>query len=122
MENMNEWLDKEDIDYTYRNMIYRYVGYYYKRYIFNVFMNLGGFYLNQHYVGDPVATFVAVPKDIQKNSLKFVVEQLKNIDWIDRPEVVENLEFDGSKARQILKDFLSKADEETDLFSTRRIL
>lgn len=121
MENMNEWLDKEDIDYTYRNMIYRYVGYYYKRYIFNVFMNLGGFYLNQHYVGDPVATFVAVPKDIQKNSLKFVVEQLKNIDWIDRPEVVENLEFDGSKARQILKDFLSKADEETDLFSTRRI-
>ena len=113
--------NKEDIDYTYRNMIYRYVGYYYKRYIFNVFMNLGGFYLNQHYAGDPVATFVAVPKDIQKNSLKFVVEQLKNIDWIDRPEVVENLEFDGSKARQILKDFLSKADEETDLFSTRRI-
>ena len=35
--------------------------------------------------------------------------------------MVENLEFDGSKARQILKDFLSKADEETDLFSTRRI-
>ena len=121
MENMNQWLDKEDIDYTYRNMVYRYVGYYYKRYIFNVFMNLGGFYLNQHYVGDPVSTFVAVPKEVQKNSLKFVIGQLKDIDWIDRPEVVENLEFDGSRARQILKDFLSKADEETDLFSTRRI-
>lgn len=121
MANMNQWLDKEDIDYTYREMAYRYVGYYYKRYVFNVFMNLGGFYLNQHYVGDSVSTFVAVPKEVQKRSLKFVVEQLKDLDWIDRVDVVENLSFDGSQARQILKNFLGKVDDETDLFSTRRI-
>ena len=121
MENMNEWLDGEDIDYTYRDMAYRYVGYYYKRYLFNVFMNIGGFRLNQHHVGDPVTTFVAIPKDVQKRSLKFVIDQLKNMDWLDRPEVVENLSFDGSLARQILKSFLAKADEETDLFSTRRV-
>ncbi len=105
LANLNNWMDSQDKDYTYRDNIYREICNQYSQYIYTALVNVGGFYINEHYVGDPYKTFRVVPKEIQKRALRFVINELKNMEWLDRPEVVKNLEFDGSNARLLLKAF-----------------
>lgn len=54
---------------------------------------MGGFFINEHYVGDPYNTSEVIPHDMQKRAVQFVLNELKNIDWIDNPDVVKNLTF-----------------------------
>ena len=115
LAHMNEWLDDKDHDYTYRQSIYNDMVTQYTRYLTNAQTNIGGFYINEHYVGDPYATSKVVPKEIQKRSLAFIMKELKNLEWIDDINVVKNLEFDGSTARLMLKEFSGT------LLNTKRI-
>lgn len=122
LDHMNEWLDNEDVDYAYRNMLYKYLVYHFEQYMFNVYINIGGFKLNEHFVGDPIPTFVPLSKDVQKRSLAFVMKELKNMDWIDQHDVTKNLAFDGSEARRILKTYVVKMQNvTTELFITKRL-
>lgn len=122
LNHMNEWLDNQDIDYSYRDMLYKYLIRSFEQYMFNVYINIGGFKLNEHFVGDPVPTITPLSKDLQKRSLAFVVNELKNMDWIDNYNVTKNLSFDGSEARRILKTYVIKMQNvTTELFATRRL-
>ena len=119
---MNDWLDNQDIDYEYRNMLYRYLVYHFEQYLFNVYINIGGFKLNEHFVGDAMPSFIPLSKDLQKRSLAFVMNELKNMDWIDNYSVTKNLAFDGSQARRILQTYLiSMQNVTTELFITKRL-
>ncbi|WP_240388130.1 zinc-dependent metalloprotease [Butyricimonas synergistica] len=115
MNHLNEWLDGQDTDYTYRYNIYKAIASQYARYIYNAKINIGGFYINEHMVGDPYSTSAVVPREIQKRSAKFVFEQLKDMDWLDNIEVVKNLPLDGSMARLILKN------QAASLLNTKRL-
>ena len=122
MEHMDEWMDGEDRDYSYRNDMYRFIVAQVKSYLFNVYRNIGSFYLNEAFVGDPNPTITVVPKEIQRASLKFVIEQLKDLSWLDREEVTKNLSFNGSQAMKILKSYVVKEKNViTDLYQTKRI-
>ena len=76
---------------------------------------MGGFFINEHYVGDPYNTSEVIPHDMQKRAVQFVLNELKNIDWIDNPDVVKNLTFDGSMSRSILKSMSKK------ILNTKRV-
>ena len=115
LKNLNHWMDSQDKDYTYRDNIYREICNQYSQYIYTALANVGGFYINEHFVGDPYKTYQVVPKEIQKRALRFAINELKNMEWLDCPEVVKNLEFDGSNARLLLKAFASS------LVSTKRL-
>ena len=104
MAHLNEWLDEKDKDYRYRQSIYSDIVTQYYRYLTNVQTNIGGFYMNEHYVGDPYSTYKVVPKEIQKRSLAFIINELNNMEWLDDIDVVKNLDFDGSSARLLLKE------------------
>ena len=122
MEHMNEWMDEEDRDYNYRNDMYRFIVAQVKGYLFNVYRNIGSFYLNEAFVGDPNPTLTVVPKEVQRASLKFVIEQLKDLRWLDQEEVIKNLSFNGSQAMKILKSYVVKEKNViTDLYQTKRI-
>lgn len=122
LDNMNNWLDNQDIDYEYRNTLYRYLVYQFEQYMFNVYINIGGFKLNEHFVGDAMPSFTPLSKDLQKRSLAFVMQELKNMDWIDNYNVTKNLAFDGSQARRILKTYVIKMQNvTTELFITKRL-
>lgn len=85
------------------------------RYLNNAWANVGGFFINEHYVGDPYNTSEVIPRDMQKRAVQFVLNELKNIDWIDNPDVVKNLTFDGSMSRSILKSMSKK------ILNTKRV-
>ena len=102
--------------------MYRFIVAQVKSYLFNVYRNIGSFYLNEAFVGDPNPTITVVPKDVQRASLKFVIEQLKDLSWLDREEVTKNLSFNGSQAMKILRSYVVKEKNViTDLYQTKRI-
>ena len=115
MAHLNEWLDPLDRDYEYRNNIYKGIASQFSRYLYNARMNIGGFYINEHFEGDPYVTSAIVPKEIQRRSLRFVVEQMRDMDWLDERSVVENLPFDGSLSRLLLRNLAQS------LLNTKRI-
>ena len=115
MGHLNEWLDSLDADYSYRWSIYQGIATQYSRYLYNARMVVGGFYINEHYVGDPYVTSAVVPREKQRRAARFLFEQLKDMDWLDDIRVVENLPFDGSMARLMLKNMCG------DLLNTKRL-
>ena len=117
-----EWMDAEDKNYDYRNMVFPFIVQQLRGYLFNVYRNIGSFYLNEHFVGDANATLTAVPKDLQRASLDFLFTQLKDLEWIDDEDVIKKLSFSGSQARKILKNYVVKEKNViTDLYQTKRV-
>ena len=120
--HMHEWMDAEDKNYDYRNMVFPFIVQQLRGYLFNVYRNIGSFYLNEHFVGDANATLTAVPKDLQRASLDFLFTQLKDLEWIDDEDVIKKLSFSGSQARKILKNYVVKEKNViTDLYQTKRV-
>lgn len=83
LEHVNEWMDKEDPNFDYRINIYGEIVNQCFGYLYNALMNIGGFYLNEHEVNDPRPSFAVVPKEKQKQSLRFLIKNLQQLNgWI----------------------------------------
>lgn len=87
---INKWIDKQDYDYSYRQVIYGYVINQVYDYMVHVFQNVGGIYINEKYEGDPNPTYQSVPKDIQRNSLLWIMQQIEDLSWLDNAELIKN--------------------------------
>lgn len=91
LANLNEWVGAEDKDYSFRQNIYNEIVYQYFRYLNHVIYNIGGIYINQRYEGDPLPFYESVSRDKQERAVSFMLEQLKNMSWIDAPELQKSL-------------------------------
>ncbi len=78
----------EDPDYEHRRTLYYEICEQYYRYVRNVTLNIGGMYLTEVKEGTPDRHIVPVSREVQRESLRWVVEQLKNTDWLDEPTLV----------------------------------
>lgn len=105
LAHLNEWLDEQDKDFDYRINIYNELVNQCFGYLYNGFMNIGGFYLNEHEVNDPRPSFSVVPKEKQKRSLEFLIKNLRNLEWLDDPEVIENLVVRTPRSERLVKIF-----------------
>lgn len=105
LTHMNEWLDEQDKDFDYRINIYNELVYQCYGYLYNSFMNIGGFYLNEHEVNDPRPSFTVVPREKQKQSLEFLIKNLRNLEWLDYPEAIENLVVRTPRSEWLVKTF-----------------
>lgn len=83
MKNFNNWVKDQDEDLSFRNEIYSTVLNQYKRYMGHILSNIGGVYLNESYEGDPYERCEAVTKAKQKAALAFLMNQIKENDWIN---------------------------------------
>ena len=81
LSHLNEWI-KDDSDGAYKEQRYNELGNQYYRYLRNVMYNVGGIYLSEVKAGTPGKTFRSVPKDVQRKSFLWVLNQLKNSDWL----------------------------------------
>lgn len=115
LKHINEWLDGEDKDYDYRIGLYRSIVDQYFGYIKNAFLNIGGYHLNESFVGDGRTAFSVVPKELQKRSAIFVMDQLRTLDWIDAPEVTKNLTVGNPRSEVLVKKFAK------ELVNTKRV-
>lgn len=87
---LNKWIDKQDYDYSYRQVIYGYVINQVYDYMVHVFQNVGGIYINEKYEGDPNPAYQSVPKDIQRNSLLWIMQQIEDLSWMDNADLIKN--------------------------------
>lgn len=115
LQNMNAWLDGSDPDYEYRMDIYPRLAQQLALYLSNAWVNVGGFRLNERLAGDPGAAWEAVPRQRQREAVRWVIGELRTAGWIDAPEVSEKLRVGTPYSTRILKAFAPR------LVDTKRV-
>ena len=108
LPNLNTWFDDVDKDYTHRASLYNELIQQYVRYVNHVFVNVGGIYLTERYVGDPLPSYQSVPKEKQMRAVQFLMDQVRDIDWLEDKELVQNLPLMGSPASDIQTEIIDK--------------
>ena len=98
LANLNGWVGKDDPDYRFRLNMYNEVIYQYFRYLNNVLMNIGGIYMNERYDGDVLPSYTVVPRKDQRRAVKFLLDQMKDMDRLDAKEMQEGYPLRGNIA------------------------
>ncbi|MCL2561228.1 MAG: zinc-dependent metalloprotease [Rikenellaceae bacterium] len=96
MENFSRWVDADDHDFTYRQSIYNALINQYAMYIGHVYANIGGVYIQEMKEGDVGEKYQSVPKEIQREALAFILNQLSDMEWMENRELRQKLDFQGS--------------------------
>lgn len=86
LPRLSEWI-QDDPSGAQRKEMYNTLTNTYLRYIRNVMMNIGGIYLTEVKDGTSGDRFKAVPKEVQKRSMKWVINQIRHCDWLDDKEL-----------------------------------
>lgn len=122
MEHADRWIGQEDVDYVFRSLIQASVmtQLYYS--FVNVSANMGGIYMNEKYEGDSIPSYVSVPKDIQRRALRFLLERLENMSWLDNKrlnkDVVEVVSL-GKYCQDMLSTVVFKSLSTLDLSASK---
>ena len=96
MQNLNSWVDKEDVDYRFRTQTYYSLLNQYRTYTKHVSAIIGGIYLNEKYEGDPRPVFKSVTKADQKKALQFLLKTQEDMEWLDHKEIMKNIPIVGN--------------------------
>lgn len=107
LANLNQWLEKEDIDYKHRSAIYDGILMQYLTYMMHVYHNIGGIYLHEKLVGDKVNALESEPKVKQKEAMNYFLKQMDTLDWLDDNSVLSQLPMVG-KPSDVLRSVLMK--------------
>ena len=99
MNHLNAWVRSEDKDYSYRESIWNNIISQYVGYINHIYANIGGIYLNEKYEGDPRPFFESVPGKRQEEALKFLLNEVRNLDWMENKDVIENMSLMGTPSK-----------------------
>ena len=76
-----------EVDYSYRQALFKQMVAQYQRYLNRVLCNIGGIYLNERFEGDAIESYSVVPAAEQKASVAFLLEKCKDMEWIDECSV-----------------------------------
>ncbi len=90
LRHFDEWMDNDmDPDATLREYRYEALAKQYNRYLSHVMANIGGVKLDAVKPGTQGRTAKAIDRKRQKESLEWVVNQLKTCDWIENRELTD---------------------------------
>lgn len=95
MENLNDWI-ADDESTAHRQFLYESLLQQYYRYVMNVMYNVGGMYLTEVKDGTTGKRYQAVDEKRQRESLKWAVKQLQNVDWLDNEAVLSKFGLTNS--------------------------
>ena len=93
MEHLNEWI-ADDESTAHRQFLYESIVSQYTRYLMNVLYNVGGMYLTEVKDGTPGKRYQAVDEKRQSESLKWVVNELVNSEWLNDKDVLGRFKLD----------------------------
>ena len=108
VENLHSWIGPEDRDFSFRQDIYNELIQQYFRYLNHVFFNIGGIYINEVYDGDPLPVYQSVPRHKQKEALNFLLRELKNLTWLNDPNLLRGLPLSNGMT-QVIEDRIFSA-------------
>jgi hypothetical protein len=98
LQQLNSWVGEQDKDYTYRQEIWNNILSQYVRYINHVYANIGGIYVNEKHAEDQFPLFQSVPRAKQQKAINFLLQELKELDWLEDRQVLENFTLTGTPA------------------------
>lgn len=101
LKHMNEWVADKDKDFEFRSALYDEIVYGYVRYLTFVLADIGGIYMNERYDGDQRPSYTTVPKAQQKKALNFLLNELKDLSWLDAREALKEFPIRTSVAMQM---------------------
>ena len=101
LANINEWI-KDDEDLTYRKAIYQQIQDQYFRYLMNVVYQVGGIYLTQVEDGTAGEPVKAVERKKQKESLAWLMNELRESEWINAPQLSDKLDLNLDVSSKII--------------------
>ena len=93
LKHINEWVADKDKDFEFRTALYDEIVYAYVRYLSFVLGDIGGIYLNERYDGDQRPSFKTVSKEQQKKALNFLLNELKDLSWLDARETLKEFPY-----------------------------
>lgn len=96
LDHLNQWVENDDEDLSYRSEIYDAVVSQYVTYLNHVYSNIGGLYLEDIRTGDEREAYLCVPEAKQKEAFKFMCDQIGNLGWLNNKELLEKLTIMGS--------------------------
>ncbi|WP_018338906.1 zinc-dependent metalloprotease [Butyricimonas synergistica] len=106
LKNLNTWI-KDDESTAHRQALYADLCNQYARYLMNALANVGGIYLTEVKDGTPGDRWKSVPREVQQKSLKWVIKQLCESDWLDEKEVIDKFPLSVNKSL-VLKTVVGK--------------
>lgn len=113
LDNLIQWMPGGDLA-DRRYILYDNLANQYASYLNNATYNIGGIYLTRVKPGTPGDTFKPVSRQVQKESVKWVINELKNAEWIDNKELTSQfiLKIDRSADIQAkgMKNLIAAAD------------
>lgn len=89
LKNLNNWID-DDESTAHRQELYEAICSQYLRYLNNALINVGGIYLTEIKDGTPEKRWKPVDRKKQHEVLMWVIEQIKNSDWLDDKNLTQN--------------------------------
>ncbi len=102
---MNGWLDKDDVDYNLRGGVQEAVLLQAYEYIKQVFVSVGGIYVNPKNASDSHDTYVSVPKDVQKRHLLWALERIDDLSFLDDEKLLADSAVRGDTGEFCQKYF-----------------
>lgn len=103
LSHLNEWI-KDDENLTHRSNLYQQIRFQYFRYLMNVAYQVGGIYLTQVQDGTKGEPFIAVDRETQKKSMKWIFDELRNNQWLNAPEISRKIRINTSATSIIATD------------------
>lgn len=101
LSHMNEWIDEKG-DTRHRSGMYEEILNQYFRYLGNVMYQIGGIHLSQVKEGaGTMKPAQPLPRSVQKNSLNWILRELRNCTWINAPELTENFDLHTNSSSKI---------------------
>ena len=91
--NFYDWYTEDDRDLSYRALLLGRIGFLYSGKLGNVINYIGGIYMNDVKVGDGKPAYQVVPRETQKEIVKYVIAQMKDIDWLYNPAISEKFQI-----------------------------
>ena len=101
LANLHDWTRDDDPDFSFRERVYNEVVNQYVRYLNHVAVNIGGIYLNERYEGDKLPHHAFVPREKQKRAVRFLLNQVKEMRWLDNPAFQSEMPLMGMVSRDL---------------------
>ena len=100
--HLSEWSGETD-SYVHRKMLYDELLKQRELYIMHVMSVIGGLQVTDRKDPQRIAHFLPVPRDQQRKALRWLFQQLRNSEWLDRPELLDIFDYE-LKASSVVPD------------------
>ena len=110
MKHLNEWIPgDQDVDGRFRTMLYYEILGQYQRYLQNTSIMIGGVKLYSRYEGDKWPAYELISKEKQIETTRFLLAQVKDMDWLFDPEILTFIPLAGDVKTQLQENIFNLA-------------